>query len=195
MKSSRTASFRLPVLLLSLGVLPGCASSGGAMPSGGEAEVNRQVQLDYGARSFSMRGHEDVFVHEDTLRQGAGDLLRQLAATYDEMGIPINTVNPEARLIGAVEARLRSDLGGEPLSKYLRCGSTITGSIADQYEVYLTVITQLEPMDVGGAAVLTHLRGWAVQGGRSGNNIRCATRGRLEREIFEHLQRKVQSAS
>ena len=195
MKSFQAASFRLLVLLLSLGLLPGCASSGGAMPASGEAEVNRRVQLDYGARSFSMRGHEDVFVHEDTLGPGSGDLLREVAATYDEMGIPINTVNPEARLIGAVEARLRSDLGGDPLSKYLRCGETITGSVADQYEVYLTVLTQLEPMETGGAVVLTHVRGWAVQGGRSGNNIRCATRGRLEREIFEHLERKVRSTS
>lgn len=184
---------RLLVLLLAAGVLPGCASSGSTMPSGAEVDVNTQLQTDFGVRSISLRSHEDLFVREDTLREAGGDLFRQLAATYDEMGIPLTEVNAEAQLLGAVEARLRSDLGGRPLSRYLRCGTTITGSIADQYEVYLTAVTQLEPLDSGDVAVSSHVRGFAVQGGRAGNTIRCATRGRLEKEIFEHLRRKVRS--
>lgn len=189
----RTIRPRLLVLLLAVGVLPGCASSSSRMPSGGEADVNTQVQMDFGVRSISLRSHEDLFVREDTLREAGGDLFRELAATYDEMGIPLNEVNTEARLLGAVEARLRSDLGDRPLSRYLRCGNTLTGSIADQYEVYLTAVTQLEPLDSGEVVVSSHVRGFAVQGGRAGNRIRCATRGRLEQEIFEHLQRKVRS--
>lgn len=189
--SSPAARPLVPLLVLAL--LPACASSGSDLPSSGPTEVNTQLQTDYGARSISLRTVEDIYVREDTLARGGEELLRHLAATYDEMGIPINTVNPEARLLGAEEVRLRGDLGGRPLSRYLRCGTSITGANADQYEVYLTVVTQVESLDDGRTAVYTHAKGFAVQGGRAGNDIRCATRGRLEREIFEHLERKVES--
>lgn len=195
MRSSLAARFRpLAVIVAGLG-LAACASSGGDMPSGGTTEVNTQLQTDYGDRSITLRTTEDIYVSNDTLPEASGNLYRQLAATYDEMGIPITKVNPEANLIGAVETRLRGDLGGRPLSRYLRCGSSITGSIAEQYQVYLTVVTQVEPLETGEAGVFTHLTAIAQQGGRSGNNIRCATRGVLEREIFEHLRRKVESES
>lgn len=193
MSTSLAARLRaLAVIAAGLG-LAACASSGSDMPRGGPTDVNTQLQTDYGARSISLRTVEDVYVSNDTLAEPRGNLYRQLAATYDEMGIPITKVNPEAKLIGAVETRLRRDLGGSPISRYLRCGTSITGSIADQYEVYLTVVTQVEPLETGEAGVFTHLTAIAKQGGRSGNNIRCATRGVLEREIFEHLKRKVES--
>jgi hypothetical protein len=182
----------LAVVIVSLG-LAACASSGGDVPVSGTADVYNQLQTDYGIRSMSLRTVEDVYVRGDTLAYEGDDLFRHLAATYDEMGIPLNEVNAENRLLGAVEARLRGDLGGRPISRYFRCGTSITGSIADQYEVYLTVITQLESVEAGGTGVFTHARAFAVQGGRSGNDIRCATRARLEREIAEHLERKVAS--
>lgn len=195
MRSISAAALRPAALVLAAGLLPGCASSGGGVPQAGERRTTTQVQMDYGAQSFSLQTVEDVYVQTDTLTQAPGNLLRHVAATYDEMGIPLNEVNPEARLMGAVEARMQGDLGGRPLSRYFRCGTTITGSIADQYEVYLTVVTQVEPLGDTAAVVYTHAGGFAVQGGRAGNNIRCATRGRLEKEIFEHLQRKVRSQS
>lgn len=193
MRSSPLARLRpLAVIAAGLG-LAACASSGGDMPRGGNADVNTQLQTDYGVRSISLRTSEDIYVSEDTLPSTSGNLYRQLAATYDEMGIPITEVSPEANLIGAVETRIRGDLAGSPISKYLRCGTSITGSIADQYEVYLTIATQLETLETGETGVFTHLTAIAQQGGRSGNNIRCATRGVLETEIFEHLRRKVES--
>lgn len=182
----------LAVLACGVG-LAACASSGGSMPAEGGMDVNTQLQTDYGARSISLRTVEDVYVRHDTLERATEEIFRQVAATYDEMGIPINTVNSEARLLGAVEARLRRDLAGRPISRYFRCGTSITGDIADQYEIYVTVITQVESLEGGGEGVSSHARAFAVQGGRAGNRIRCATRARLEREIFEHLQRKVDS--
>lgn len=195
MRSSLAVLLRpLAVLTAGLG-FAACASSGGDMPSSGTTEVYNQLQTDYGVRSISLRTVEDVHVRGDTLPYEGDDLFRHLAATYDEMGIPLNQVNAEARLLGAVEARMRGDLGGRPLSRYFRCGTSITGSIADQYEVYVTVVTQLESVEEGGTGVFTHARAFAVQGGRSGNEVRCATRARLEREIVEHFERKLASQS
>lgn len=195
MRSSLAVLLRpLAVLTAGLG-FAGCASSGGDMPASGTTEVYNQLQTDYGVRSISLRTVEDVHVRGDTLAYEGDDLFRHLAATYDEMGIPLNQVNAEARLLGAVEARMKGDLGGRPLSRYFRCGTSITGDIADQYEVYVTVITQLESVEEAGTGVYTHARAFAVQGGRSGNEIRCATRARLEREIVEHFERKLASES
>jgi hypothetical protein len=137
---------------------------------------------------MNLRTVEHVHVRRDTLRGVTGDVLADVVGAYRDQGIPVTVVEPEARLIGTVESRIRRRLGGERLTRYLSCGSTVMGDRADRYEIYLTVLTQLETLDAG-TGVYTHVRASAVAGGGSGSPVRCQTRGRLEREIFQRLQR------
>lgn len=167
----------------------GCASSGGTgIPSGGSQSQNVSFRTNLQGQGFQLRTTEDIVVAVDTVAVAPDRLWPEVPAAYDALGIPITTVNAEARLIGALEARVRGRIGDERVSRYVRCGSTMTGEVADQYEVYLTSVTQVEPVtaDSGRSIVSSHVKAIA-QGGASGNTVQCATRGRLESDIRDQL--------
>lgn len=184
----------LVVLLVGPGVAA-CASSGGAMAPDRPAVTNIGFQAsDTDPARIHLWTVEDIDVRSDTLVAAEGDVYRYVVAAYNELGIPLNEVRPDNRLIGAESARVRGALKGTRLSTYLRCGTNITGDVADQYDVYITALSQVQPLQQG-AAVHTYVQGFAVQGATSTNRIRCASSGRLEREILEHLQRRAASES
>lgn len=175
-------------------LLPACSSGGGMTPVG-TRQINTNIQGDFTSPSINLETWEDVYVRHDTIA-GAEDpdeLYRQVLAVYGELDIPMTTVNAEARLVGAVEERIRREFAGSRVSRWLRCGSNMAGEFADRYEVYVTLVSQVEPAGEG-LRLLTYLRGMATQGQVSGHAVRCTSEGRLEREIFQRVQLKAAAA-
>lgn len=176
----------LPVLaLFSLA----CASGNPESPRVGERETDLNIQLQRGGENLSLRTIAHVDVVHDTLSGSAGDLFSLLPTLYNDLEIPISTVNAEAKTLGALEVRARSDFAGQRVSRWLDCGSSITGDIADQREVYITALTQIEPLEEArGSGISVHVKGYAVQAARAGNRTGCRTRGRLERLVITRLR-------
>lgn len=171
----------------------GCASTGGSgTPSGGTRDQNVSFRTNLQGQGFQLRMTEDIVLAVDTVGVEPDRLWPEVPAAYDALGVPITTVNAEARVIGAIEARVRGRIGNRPVSRFVRCGSTMTGEVADQYEVYLTSITQVEPVaaDSGRSIVTSHVTAMA-QGSATSNTVQCATRGRLENDIREQLLLEV----
>ena len=175
---------------LCIGLLAvGCASTGGSgTPEARTQTQNVSFRTNLQGQGFQLRMTEDIVVRIDTVDVAADRLWPEVPAAYDALGIPITTVNAEARVIGALQARVRGRIGDAPVSRFVRCGSTMTGEVADQYEVHLTSITQVEPAaaDSGRSILSSHVTAVA-QGTASGNTVQCATRGRLEGNIREQL--------
>ena len=176
--------------------LAACGSSrqADAVPSEGSVAADTWFQTDLGTSTLNLRTVEDIRVRRDTLPGMQGDPLPHVVAAYRAKGLPVTTVNPEARLVGSVETRVRRRIDGERISRYLSCGSTVRGDRADQYEVYLTAVTQVEPL-ASGTGVYTHVRAYATHGSLSGSRITCSTRGRLERELLDRLRTEIAGAS
>jgi hypothetical protein len=196
--SGRRPAGRLARILAVAAVvlLPACSSGGGGMTPVGSRQIDTNIQGDFTSPSISLELWEDVYVRHDTIA-GADDpeeLYRQVLAVYREMDVPMTTVNVEARLVGAVEKRVRREFAGSRVSRWLRCGSSMAGEFADRYEVYVTLLTQVEPAGER-PRLLTYLRGVATQGQVSGHPVRCTSEGRLEREIFQRVQLKAAAAS
>lgn len=173
-------------------LLAACASGGSpdtvSRTAGPAPPLDYGPALDYGAPSFRLLEPEEIDVRRDTLIGDAADLYRHLLAAYEELGIPLTTVNVDALLAGVVGERVGNRLAGGRLSRFLDCGRTNTGRIADQYQVYVTAVTQLMDLEDGSVGVYSHVRGTAVQGGYVGSEIRCVSTGRLEREIAAAIQ-------
>lgn len=185
-----------PILALAAVVLlPACSSSGGMTPVGAR-QIDTNIQGDFTSPSISLQLWEDVYVRHDTIAgvDDPDELYRQVLAVYRELDVPTTTVNVEARLVGAVEKRIRREFAGSRASRWLRCGSSMAGEFADRYEVYVTLVTQVQPAGER-PRLLTHLRGVATQGQVSGHPVRCTSEGRLEREIFQRVQLKAAAAS
>lgn len=174
------------IALLSLA----CASGNPETPRAGERRTNVNIQMQRGGANMNLRTTANVDVVHDTLSGSPDDLFSLLPEVYNDLGVPISSVNAEAHALGALEVRARGDFAGERISRWLDCGTSITGSIADQREVYITALTQVEALEEtpGVSGVSVHLSGYAVQAGRAGNRTGCRTNGRLERAIIDQLR-------
>lgn len=180
----------LPVLPALALLAAACASGNPETPEVGERSTNLSIQMRKGGQNLNLRTTVQVDVVHDTISGDPGDLFSLLPAVYDEVGVPITSVNAAAKTLGALEVRVRGDFAGERVSRWIDCGTSITGNVADQREVYVTVLTQIESLEEaeGVSGVSTHLTAYAVQAGRSGNRRDCGTSSRLERRIASTLR-------
>jgi len=178
-------------LALALGAAA-CASSNRAQsqPSGIVAEGNSVAELNTAGASFNFRKSASGSVQVDTVQTAAANLWPHLAGVYEELSIPVEIRNPEAGLLGVTNFQVTRKLGVHRLSLYLRCGSSITGSLADNSQIMMTVVTQVRDADLSGltSQVVTLVDGTARQHGLSSSSTDCDSTGRLEQEILNRLQ-------
>lgn len=174
-------------------LLLACASSSPNTVDRRSTTDVRTVTVDWWGGHVNLGATREISITSDTVDFDPQRLWTSLPAVYDSLGIRINVVNSEARLIGAVQTRLRGKLGTERPSRYLRCGTNITGSVADQYDIYLTAVTQVStiPNRSDASVLSTHVRALAQRGGIGNPGVECASRGRLEREIRNRLLLKL----
>lgn len=180
----------LPLLPLVALLSVACASGNPETPRVGERGTNLNIQMQRGGPNMNLRTIANVDVVHDTLSGSAEDLFSLLPEIYNDLEIPISSVNTEAHALGALEVRARGDFAGERISRWLDCGTSITGNIAEQREIYITALTQVEDLEEapGVSGISVHVKGYAVQSGRAGNRTGCRTNGRLERDVIAALR-------
>ena len=82
-------------------------------------------------------------------------------------------------------ARIRRQLGGTRLSKYLTCGERLGNPVADTDDIALTLFTQVVPAAGGTSTLHTLVEATARQTGSGGALINCASTGDLEQRIVQ----------
>ncbi|HXY30248.1 MAG TPA: hypothetical protein VEI06_06025 [Gemmatimonadaceae bacterium] len=127
----------------------------------------------------------------NTIPAPADKVWKYLPETYTELGIDPGTVDSEHFVYGNTSARVRRQIGGVRISKYLECGSQAGTPTADVYDIYISVLTKVEPGDAGTSTVKTQVEGQALPEGVSGHNVRCATTGALEARIAKMLNDRM----
>lgn len=183
MHRSRSAAPLLAVLLLA-----GCVTATSRINGDRKAVWPLRIQSARG--SFDLEFLDAASVSRDTVRAIIQEVWSRLPESYSELAIPLDGVNPEAWLLGNVGFRAHGRLGGTPMTDYLQCGRTLTGDVADRYEVRLAVATQLHEAEGGTvvvSAVSAHARPQAV----SGNALHCTSTGLLERRIVQRIRRNL----
>lgn len=109
---------------------------------------------------------------------------RVLGGVYGEMGIPVTASNPQAMQLGNPAYNARR-VGGQRMNSYIDCGSDLSGPLANQLEITLTISTKLTAKGEGATEVLTTLDAWGEPRAVSGNPMHCQSRGVLELEIAQ----------
>jgi hypothetical protein len=114
---------------------------------------------------------------------GAEATLAALPGVYQALSIEgAGVLNPRERLFGRESLRLYRRLGDRQLSRVVNCGSSISGD-ADSYEVALTVMTTVTPVEGAGSVLRSWVEGQGRPAGMSSTPVRCVSTGLLEREI------------
>lgn len=84
------------------------------------------------------------------------------------------------------------NLGGTPLSKYLNCGSGMTGLFADNYRVQMPVAAFVDPSPKGGSMLRVAVIAAAQDpSGTSNTAVTCGSTGVLEAELRRAIQSQL----
>jgi len=120
-----------------------------------------------------------------TVAMSADSAMRKLAAAYGILHIPATLVDPATGRVGNPHFPARYNLNGEPLSRFVSCGETMTSVRADREQVFFSIISQVKPDAGGTVTVETVVDAVAVDrtSGNSNGMIPCTTTGTLESRI------------
>ena len=107
-----------------------------------------------------------------------------LPKAYADLGIPVKEASDASRVLGNSRFVISRRLGDTPLSRYLECGSGLTGPFADRYRIEMLIRSTIIPAEGGGVRVESYLEASARNPeGSSNTGVACATTQRLERQI------------
>jgi hypothetical protein len=127
---------------------------------------------------------DNVVVHP--MPSGAEAVWPHLLTAYETLGIEVQQQDPRTHQVAVDELRVRRRMGETRLSEYLRCGSSITGEIADQATVTLRMVSSLHPAAEGASELRTWIQATAIPVGAGGFEARsCTSSHQLEFEIAQ----------
>lgn len=179
---------RRPVLLLVVAGTAACASSGSSPSAGVGIPTERTVAVD------------DQNVYRTTVLPNAkapvpaspARVFEAVKAVYDELGIPPGTNDPATMRFGNADFWKSRRLGNEAMSAYLNCGESFTGPVANNYRIYISLLSKVHPDGKGGSELETAFSAQAQNmEGSSGDRIPCGSTGRLEERIRKSVLLKI----
>lgn len=172
-------------VVLSLAVLSACASSkpGSAIASGG-------AEVPIGTSTFRIRPTDGPTVHDVPF--DLQEVWRALPVVFDSLGITITEVDATHHVMGSPGFKAHKRLRNVALSKLIDCGSTQGFPSADEYDVNLSVLTQVEAAKAGSTSVATKVDAAARPMAFPGAYTKCSTKGLLETSIVEAVKRHLE---
>jgi hypothetical protein len=174
------------VVLLGAG-LAGCASSGSpgpdvALPS------QRTVAVD-DSRVYRTSVAANARVPIPAPPNRTFDAVK---AVYDELGIPAGMHDPSTGRFGNSDFWKQRRLANEPISAFLNCGESFTGPVANNYRIYMSLLSLVRPDGKGGSELETAFAAQAQNmEGSSGDRISCGSTGKLEERIRRGVLLKI----
>lgn len=167
--------------------LSACASSRTATPTGDVSVTPSSVRIESGTGGAGIdmnlmnENRADLRIVKATVDQ----VWAVLPGVFADLGVPVNLYVDRSHQIGAKSARFRGKVGTRRMSTLISCGSDISGEEkSNLYEVTLDVMTSVAPGAIGGQAnLMTLVTATARPMATSGDPVRCASTGGLERQI------------
>jgi hypothetical protein len=108
-----------------------------------------------------------------------------LIQAWEILKLNPDQINSDAYLLSVQNARVRRQLGGKPMSRYLDCGMGQQGATADAYDIALSVRSQLRAAEGGKTEVLSLVTATARAGVTSNSSVQCSSTGELEKRIVD----------
>jgi hypothetical protein len=169
--------------------LSACASSGA--PSTSNAPITETVRIT-GAGNTNLTLTSNAGVQVSKIEAAPEKVWLALPAAYAKVGIPITEVDTIHQRIANSGLKLRRQLNGTSLSRFIECGSTQIGDNADSYDVFLTVSSTVKTDPSSGTATLeTLFESQAKPVSFSREYARCSTKGLLEQRIVEAVKAQL----
>ena len=174
---------------LVLALATACASSGSSPDPGIAPPTERVVAADtHGAYRTTVPPNAKAHLPVSPSR-----VFDALKSVYEELGVPPAINDPATGRFGNTDFWKTRKLGTEPISLYLNCGESIMGPAADNYRIYISVISQVHPDWKGETDLETSFTAQARNmEGTTSDRVACGTTGRLEELYPATPDRKIE---
>jgi len=180
---------RCPTLLLLI-ACAACASSGSHVPDVSMPSERTVAVDDQQVYRTTVLANAKAPIAASPSR--AFDALK---VVYEELGIPPGTNDPATGRIGNTDFWKQRRLGNEAMSTYLNCGESFTGPVANNYRIYISLLSVIRPDGKGASELETAFHAQAQNmEGSSADRISCGSTGRLEERIRKSVLLKVGAA-
>jgi hypothetical protein len=173
---------QMGVRVATLGVAMTAASCASGGPSQGSFQ-QEHVTLDAPGGRFDLLLTREQYLSSDTLTVPAARAWPALVQTYASFGVALQGADGVHHLIATQYVHAHGSFAGERLSRWIECGSTMTGDIATAYEITLRFGSMLDTSVAGRSIVRTAVTASAVAPGSGTTPVECSTRGALEKRI------------
>ena len=115
-----------------------------------------------------------------------------LKAVYEELGVPPGTHDPSTGRVGNTDFWKSRKFAGESISAFLNCGESLTGTVANNYRIYMSLLSVVRPDGKGASEVETAFHAQAQNmEGTSSDRIACGSTGKLEERIRKAVLLKI----
>lgn len=165
-----------------------CACASGGNQGGSTESPVMQQRLEYTrvetpAGPIEIDWERQRTFDETNLLVDVDKAWAALPATYGELGIEPGIIDSKQHVFGTAGETFRREMGRQRLSKYFDCGATAGMSNSDNYDLYIRVISQIVPQGDKLSSLRTQAEATAHANAVSGQVVRCASTGELERRI------------
>lgn len=173
--------------LLLVGGLAACASSGSSGPDVSLPSQRTVAVDDQQVYRTSVPANSKTPVPAAPSRT-----FEAVKAVYEQLGIPQGTNDPATGRFGNTDFWKQRRLANEALSSFINCGESFTGPVANNYRIYISLLSMVRPDGKGGSELETAFSAQAQNiEGSSGDRISCGSTGRLEERIRRDVLLKV----
>jgi hypothetical protein len=115
---------------------------------------------------------------------------------YEELGVPPGTNDAASGRFGNTDFWKSRRFANEPMSSFLSCGESFTGPVANNYRIYISLMSQVRPDGKGGSELETAFSALAQNmEGSSGDRIPCGSTGKLEERIRKAVLLRIGASS
>ncbi len=169
-----------------------CASSGTSGSPGAETAPTTETVRIMGAGNTNLTLTSNAGAQVTRIEAAPEKVWLALPGAYAKVGVSITEVDTAHQRIANSGLKVRRQLNGTALSRYIECGQTQIGDNADSYDVYLTISSTVKTDPASGLATLeTLFESQAKPVSFSREYARCSTKGELEKRIVEAVRAQL----
>lgn len=178
------------VSLLVLAAVAGCVSAPPADPTPAETTVRVGSVSTGDDHTGSMRLYNEGAAQERSFAATVPAVWQALMATYNQLEIPVTDIAADRHRLESRGVRV-STVGGQRMSRYLDCGSSVTGDRADNWVVSISLVSSVTAVEDGGSLLRIDLDAAANPRVASGGAVHCTSRSTMEARILDEVGKRV----